>query len=85
VEDETIAEHLARETYDLVGISSPTPLIYEAWEVAALARKRGAITVLGGPHLTLMPEESMERADVDLVVRGEGSGWGLAIGAWSPG
>ena len=71
VEDETIAEHLARETYDLVGISSPTPLIYEAWEVAALARKRGAITVLGGPHLTLMPEESMERADVDLVVRGE--------------
>lgn len=71
VEDETIAEHLARETYDLVGISSPTPLIYEAWEVAALARKRGAITVLGGPHLTLMPEESMERAEVDLVVRGE--------------
>lgn len=71
VEDETIAEHLARETYDLVGISSPTPLIYEAWEVAALAQRRGAITVLGGPHLTLMPEESMERADVDLVVRGE--------------
>ncbi|NLF11775.1 MAG: radical SAM protein [Anaerolineaceae bacterium] len=71
VEDETIAEHLAHEAYDLVGISSPTPLIYEAWEVAALAQKRGAITVLGGPHLTLMPEESMERADVDLVVRGE--------------
>jgi hypothetical protein len=37
VEDEPIAAHLARERYDLVGISSPTPLIYEAWEAAALA------------------------------------------------
>jgi radical SAM superfamily enzyme YgiQ (UPF0313 family) len=71
VEEETVAAHLAREAYDLVGISSPTPLIYEAWEAAALAQSQGAITVLGGPHLTLMPAESMERAEVDLVVRGE--------------
>jgi radical SAM superfamily enzyme YgiQ (UPF0313 family) len=26
---------------------------------------------LGGPHLTLMPDESMQRDEVDLVVRGE--------------
>jgi len=71
IEEETLAAHLAHEAYDLVGISSPTPLIYEAWEAAALAQARGAITVLGGPHLTLMPAESMERAEVDLVVRGE--------------
>ncbi len=71
VEDETVTEHLARQHYDLVGISSPTPLIYEAWEVAALAKEQGAITVLGGPHPTLMPDESIERPEVDLVVRGE--------------
>lgn len=70
-EDESLASHLARERYDLVGISSPTPLIYEAWEGAAQAKKQGAITILGGPHLTLMPEESMQRPEVDLVVRGE--------------
>lgn len=71
VEDETVASHLERESYDIVGISSPTPLIYEAWDAAAAAKKRGAVTILGGPHLTLMPDESMERPEVDLVVRGE--------------
>jgi radical SAM superfamily enzyme YgiQ (UPF0313 family) len=71
VEDETIDAHLGRVRYDLVGISSPTPLIYEAWEAAALAKAQGAITMLGGPHLTLMPDESMEQEAVDLVVRGE--------------
>jgi anaerobic magnesium-protoporphyrin IX monomethyl ester cyclase len=71
VEDEALAAHLEHERYDVVGISSPTPLIYEAWEAASLAKERGAVTVLGGPHLTLMPAESMERQEVDLVVRGE--------------
>jgi anaerobic magnesium-protoporphyrin IX monomethyl ester cyclase len=71
VEEESVAAHLARERYDVVGISSPTPLIYEAWEAAALAKAQGAIAVLGGPHLTLMPDESMQRPEVDLVVRGE--------------
>ena len=71
VEDEPLPSLLARERYDLVGISSPTPLIYETWEAAAQAKEQGAITVLGGPHLTLMPNESMERPEVDLVVRGE--------------
>ncbi len=71
VEDETVASHLARERYDIVGISSPTPLIYEAWEAAAQAKAQGAITILGGPHLTLMPDESIRRPEVDLVVRGE--------------
>lgn len=71
VEDESVDSLLARERFDLVGISSPTPLIYEAWEAAAQAKKQGAITILGGPHLTLMPDESIQRAEVDLVVRGE--------------
>jgi len=80
VEDEPLAEHLARERYDIVGISSPTPLIYEAWEAAAQAKEharaagRDTITILGGPHLTLMPDESIQRDEVDLVVRGEAEG-----------
>jgi len=71
VEDESLASLLARERFDVVGISSPTPLIYEAWEAAALAKAQGALTILGGPHLTLMPAESMQRPEVDMVVRGE--------------
>jgi radical SAM superfamily enzyme YgiQ (UPF0313 family) len=71
VEDEPLASFLARERFDAVGISSPTPLIYEAWAAAEQAKEQGATTILGGPHLTLMPEESMQRPEVDLVVRGE--------------
>jgi anaerobic magnesium-protoporphyrin IX monomethyl ester cyclase len=74
VEDETLALHLSRRRYDVVGVSSPTPLIYEAWEAAVLGKEQGAITILGGPHLTLMPDESMQHDEVDLVVRGEAEG-----------
>jgi radical SAM superfamily enzyme YgiQ (UPF0313 family) len=76
VETESIVETLQQaieegHPYDVVGISSPTPLIDEAWEAAREAKEAGAITILGGPHLTLMPDESMQRPEVDLVVRGE--------------
>jgi radical SAM superfamily enzyme YgiQ (UPF0313 family) len=68
---ETLDDRLAREHFDVVGVSAPTPLINAAWETAAVAKKHGAITILGGPHLTLQPHESMEKDVVDLVVRGE--------------
>ncbi|MCK6626193.1 MAG: B12-binding domain-containing radical SAM protein [Anaerolineae bacterium] len=69
---ESLDEKLARDPFDIVCLSAPTPLIVQAWEAARTAKKYGALTILGGPHLTLMPHESMERPEVDLVVRGEG-------------
>lgn len=72
VEDETLDARLTREHFDVVGISSPTPLIYEAWDYARTAKEHGAVTILGGPHPTLMPDESMQRGEVDFVARGEG-------------
>jgi radical SAM superfamily enzyme YgiQ (UPF0313 family) len=71
-QEETIAQLLQRKTFDVVGISSPTPLIEQAWAAARAAKAKGAVTILGGPHLTLMPDESMQRPEVDLVVRSEG-------------
>ncbi|MGQ9626874.1 MAG: B12-binding domain-containing radical SAM protein [Anaerolineae bacterium] len=71
VEEEPLEELLAREGFDVVGITSTTPLIYDAWEAAAQAKAHGAVTILGGPHLTILPDESMHRKEVDLVVRGE--------------
>jgi len=72
VETEPLGQVLDRGKFDLVGVTAVTPLIYEAWEVAAQAKERGAVTVLGGPHPTLLPDESLERPEVDIVVRGEG-------------
>jgi len=68
---ESLDDRLAREHFDVVGLSAPTPLINAAWDAAAIAKRHGAITILGGPHLTLRPHESMEKEMVDLVVRGE--------------
>jgi len=70
-EIESFEERLKRDPADVVGLSAPTPLITNAWESAKTAKKHGAITILGGPHLTLMPNESMQKNEVDLVVRGE--------------
>jgi len=71
VESASLAERLAAGSYDVVGISSPTPLIEEAWQAAATAKQAGAVTLMGGPHLTLHPAESLAKPQVDLVVRGE--------------
>lgn len=71
VETETLDARLTREQFDIVGISSPTPLIDEAWRDATIAKQHGAITIMGGPHPTLMPEETL-KPDVDFVVRNEG-------------
>lgn len=68
---ESLEDRLKRQPVDIVGLSAPTPLIVNAWEAARTAKQQGAITILGGPHLTLMPDESMHKDEVDLVVRGE--------------
>ena len=57
---------------DIVGITATTPLIKSAWKIAESAKKRGAITVLGGPHVSAIPEESAKLPFVDFVCVGEG-------------
>ena len=73
IEDESLETVVRREGYDLIGISAVTPLIVDAWNMAKEAKRLGLITVLGGPHLTLMPEESIsaEHPEVDYVIQGE--------------
>ncbi len=64
----------ANRPYGLVGVTATTPLIYEAWDLAAEAKSRQIPTILGGAHLTIMPAESMERPEVDFVAVGEAEG-----------
>ncbi|MBN1952395.1 MAG: B12-binding domain-containing radical SAM protein [Bacteroidales bacterium] len=53
---------------DVVGLSVMTPNAFRAYEMADKLRKRGIITILGGFHPTLMPDEAREHADA--IVRG---------------
>lgn len=56
--------------FDLVGISSLTNSSTRGYDYADRLRKSGKIVVIGGPHATFLPEESL--AHCDYVVRGEG-------------
>ena len=73
IEDEPLETVVRRGGYELLGITAVTPLIVDAWEMAKKGKALGLTTVLGGPHLTLMPEESIgpEHPEVDYVIQGE--------------
>lgn len=57
-------------TSDLVGISTTTSTAPRAYEMADSLRNLGITTVMGGPHVTFLPEEAL--AHTDYVIRGEG-------------
>lgn len=59
---------------DLVGITANTTQVMSAWAEAAIIKQAAgnAPIVLGGPHPTVLPHESAELPQIDVVVRGEG-------------
>jgi radical SAM superfamily enzyme YgiQ (UPF0313 family) len=56
---------------DLVGITLHTPSAPHAYATADQFRQHGIPVVLGGPHVTLMPEEAQAHADVIFVGEAE--------------
>ena len=54
---------------DLVGISSTTSTIIEAYRIGDELRRRGIPVIVGGSHVTFMADEALEHAD--YVARGE--------------
>ena len=62
------------ELFDLVGISSFTAQIDEAYALADRYRAAGIPVVLGGLHVSLLPDEAAEHAD-SLVLQGAEGAW----------
>ncbi|MEI7731671.1 MAG: radical SAM protein [Verrucomicrobiota bacterium] len=54
---------------DIVGITAMTPTVKRAYEIAAHFRARGIKVIMGGMHVTQLPEEAM--AHCDSVIVGE--------------
>lgn len=52
---------------DLIGLTLITGSSSRGYELAAEFRKRGKTVVLGGPHVTLVPEEAQQHADAICV------------------
>ena len=62
---------------DLVGITAFTAEITNTYAIADNFRKRGVPVVLGGVHVSALPEEALEHADVVLIGEAEGVWDGL--------
>lgn len=74
LEHEQIQKVIEGERPTVIGITSTTPTISEALDIARIAKEanRELIVVLGGPHPTALPREVVSDESVDVVVRGEG-------------
>jgi anaerobic magnesium-protoporphyrin IX monomethyl ester cyclase len=70
-----LAEAIREEQPDIVGTTALTSFLYNAVKVAEVAKDVDPriVTVLGGPHVTYLPEETLrENAAIDIVACGEG-------------
>jgi radical SAM superfamily enzyme YgiQ (UPF0313 family) len=70
VDDLTTLEALPQD-FDLVAISSYTAMIHEAYALADRYREIGTATVLGGPHVSCLPDEAACHADAVIIGEGE--------------
>jgi radical SAM superfamily enzyme YgiQ (UPF0313 family) len=62
---------------DLVGFSATTTTAPAAYALAASVRQAGVPTVIGGSHVTFLPDEALDHCD--YVVRGEGQKTALEL------
>ena len=66
---------IKRSNPDVVGISTVTQFISDAYEIARISKEHNpnCLVVLGGPHPTALPIETLRGSKfVDVVVKGEG-------------
>ena len=61
------------EDFDMVAITSLSAQIYEAYQVADLYRSKGIPVVMGGLHVTSVPEEAKEHCTSVVIGEGEPS------------
>ena len=66
--DESIDPVPFDEQFDLVAISCLTGTALKAYRIADIFRQKGSTVVLGGVHVTLLPDEAKQHADA--IVKG---------------
>jgi len=67
VEIPEINQHEVNPDFDLVAISTYSAQIFEAYELADRYRAKGIKVVMGGPHVTLLPDEPKPHVDTVLM------------------
>jgi radical SAM superfamily enzyme YgiQ (UPF0313 family) len=69
--DEEVTSVDFQGKFDLVAITFHTPCAKHVYEIAAKFRSQGITVALGGPHVTLMPEEAAQFGDVIFIGEAE--------------
>ena len=71
--DEYVGETIDAQKIDadLVAISALTPGISRAYQIGDQLRKRGIKCVIGGNHVTALPDEALEHFDSVIIGEGE--------------
>src|SRR5438105_12042892 len=59
--DEQLIEYIKQENIGLVGIGAMTRMVAKAYRVADTIRAAGVPVVMGGPHVTELPDEALGR------------------------
>ncbi len=70
--------------FDLVAISSLAARIYDAYELADRFRHRGALVVMGGLHVSVLPDEAAKHCDAVVIGNAE-KVWGNCCGMLNQG
>lgn len=63
---------ILKENPDIVGITTMTVAFQGALEAAKIAKECRCTVVMGGPHLSMFPEETMHHSCVDYAIMGDG-------------
>lgn len=71
-----VAEHLGDtmvydDSVDLVGITAMTIQARRAYEIADAYKQRGKRVVMGGIHVSVLPDEALRHADAVVIGEGE--------------
>jgi len=56
---------------DLVAVSAITPGIRRAYEIGDRLKRRGIKTIIGGAHVTALPDEALRHYDTVCIGEGE--------------
>lgn len=77
--DETIGEKVDYDGhYDLVGITVMTTQSSRAYKIAKRFREKGIKVVMGGYHVSVLPDEALEHCDAISIGEGETT-WGKLL------
>lgn len=60
--------------YDYIGVTFLTPSFAQAVKIATLAKRKrpNAVLICGGPHVSSLPQQTLEQTPFDIAVIGEG-------------